>query len=650
MPIRLRYVWPLVAVALAACSATTVHTAPALLTSSTDLIDFGAQVTGSTTQRTLFFLDKGDRPVKLADPKGDSLGGVFSVLLTKTSIDPLGDVVVRVVFTPPSVQSYTTTFTFGNDSENEPAFQVTLKGSGVKGDPCAGVSCNAPPPSVCLDAQKARHFNPVGTCGGGNCSYAPSDETCANGCDNSKGACAEQPCQGVTCVQPPRPVCADANTSRNYDPSGTCANGGCHYSPIDTSCLHGCDGASGLCAGDSCIGVQCTMPPPATCASATISRGYLGQGNCANGQCSYPPVDVTCPSGCDAATGACASSACDGVTCQTPPDPVCADANTSRGFNPAGTCAMGTCSYAPLDVACPNGCDQASGLCAGDPCIGVDCTTPPDPQCLTPDKLRTFNGQGRCAHGQCAYDPVDTGCTYGCDASANACAPDPCIGVTCTDPPNGCFFAQGKCDKGGCVYSVSDGVSCDDGDPCTDGDACRQGVCSGTPKTCAKPTMDACLDATTLVKYQAAGTCDPAGVCEYPQSSVTCDFGCENGACKGNPCAGGCDDGNPCTTDTCDATGCHHAYADGDSCTTGSGDCPQGVCNSGRCNVDPTQTCVAKIQQDLCGEQDVPGVCASNGKCVVAQPPPGFQCPQCGANALCIQCTPIPGIQLTFCL
>jgi hypothetical protein len=466
------------ALALVSCSTNAVHFKPSFFAASTDVIDFGDQVSGTTAQRTVFFLNSGQRSIALSMPTGDTLGGAFVALLEKTTIDPNGDAVVRIAFSPSAVQPYSTTLTFPNDSGNEPAFVLTLKGNGTQGDPCAGLTCNTPPGGVCLDGMKARHYDP------------------------------------------------------------------------------------------------------------------------------------------------------------------------------AGVCAAGKCTYSPIDQACANGCDTASGMCAGDPCIGVACNTPPKLACIDAGTSRNFNPQGLCAVGKCSYAPIDTPCSFGCNATTGACAADPCQGVTCQTPPNGCFLPQGTCMNGGCTYSVNNGAVCDDGNACTAGDACSQGACRGTPLSCATPPADVCADAMTLWKYPAGGSCmQSAGACNYPYQQVPCVYGCANGACQNDPCAGGCDDGNACTTDYCvQGVGCHHDFADGNACTTGSGDCPVGSCSSGICQVDQTQTCVAKIQQDLCGEVDVPGVCASNGTCVVQQPPPDFMCPECGMNVLCIKCSPVPGLELHFCL
>ena len=168
-----------------------------------------------------------------------------------------------------------------------------------QGGACDQVVCNQPPAATC-EGNTARTYS--GTCEAstGQCVYAPIDTPCAAGCQ--AGACVD-PCAGVSCVTPPAPSCADANTLRTFAQTGTCTNGQCSYQPTDTNCPNGC--SAGVCQGaDLCAGKTCDTPPPPTCVGSS-QRTFAAMGACqaSTGQCQYAPTDVVCPAGC--VQGAC---------------------------------------------------------------------------------------------------------------------------------------------------------------------------------------------------------------------------------------------------------------------------------------------------------------------------------------------------------
>ena len=100
-------------------------------------------------------------------------------------------------------------------------------------------------------------------------------------------------------------------------------------------------GASGSDGGSNpCEGVTCNQPPSNTCASASTLHVYGSNGYCDAGQCIYPASDVTCPSGC--ASGACTGDPCIGVTCGNPPANVCADASNLKVYETPGSCSGGS--------------------------------------------------------------------------------------------------------------------------------------------------------------------------------------------------------------------------------------------------------------------------------------------------------------------
>jgi hypothetical protein len=402
----LRNLWAGIFLAsLCACGSDGLRLRPAFFAASSEVIDFGDVDVGDLEQRTLFVINKGEKPLTLQAPDGNTLGGIFSIVLPATGVQPMADVKAQVYFQPANAHAYETTMLLENDSANEPFFEVTLRGKGRSSDPCAGVVCTEPPPSACLDF----------------------------------------------------------GTSRYYPPFGTCVDGQCIYEPVDQVCEHQCDVATGLCQGD------------------------------------------------------------------------------------------------------------------------------------------------------------------------------PCVGVACQSPPNACFHANGTCSAGACVYTAANSLNCDDGNPCTTDDTCQEGACRGTPKDCNSPPAAACLSSSTLRQWEPVGTCDMSGNCRYDPRDVSCEYGCVNGQCQNDPCAGGCDDGNQCTNDWCEPmVGCHHDPANGASCASGSGDCPVGVCSGSTCLPQAGVTCMAEIDVDLCADVEVAGVCSSSGECVVEEVPPQFFCPGC--PGICLQC------------
>ncbi|MBX7098438.1 MAG: hypothetical protein K1X89_12045 [Myxococcaceae bacterium] len=169
-------------------------------------------------------------------------------------------------------------------------------------------------------------------------------------------------CDGVTCNAPPPPQCTSDSVLRTFTAPGTCADGACTYAPMDITCAKGC--LSGMCK-DACSGVACTTPPMPACKNASTLFTYDAQGTCTAGTCDYKRNEVPCANGC--AAGACTNqNLCMGVTCNTPPMPACMG-NTLRRYTMAGTCNPGTgqCSYGtPVDTVCPNGCANATCLSA----------------------------------------------------------------------------------------------------------------------------------------------------------------------------------------------------------------------------------------------------------------------------------------------
>lgn len=226
---------------------------------------------------------------------------------------------------------------------------------------------------------------------------------------------------------------------------------------------------------------------------------------------------------------------CRNIVCNTPP---------TQCHQPTGTCDEGQCSYelAP-GQSCNDGnaCTEADlcaadGACAGTPLV---CATPPAPTCVDGDTSRVFNPQGTCSMGSCNYISQDVSCPGMCGAVNPGLCPDPCANRVCDAPPTPCYAVPGTCDDttGACTYSVDGSITaCDDGDACTMNDACQgDGTCFGMGVVCDQPPAPTCIDATTLRTFTVNGAmCNPGtSGCDYPSVDMNCGApGCSNGACN----------------------------------------------------------------------------------------------------------------------
>jgi hypothetical protein len=352
----------------------------------------------------------------------------------------------------------------------------------TEADVCDGAgSCQgapllcAPAAPYCKDADASATQNRLG-CFDSMCQYEDVVTVCASGCDPATGLCNGDPCAGVACDAPPDACHASP---------GKCEMGRCLYALAEenTPCddFDPCTVVDRCSAAGACVGVplQCGDAPRAECLDDSTSRTYDAAGTCVVGACQYDHADQSCALGCDVGAGLCNGDPCSGVACLEPPSP-CHQA--------VGTCDGGACQYAlrtpgsscnefdPCTVA--DACD-AGGDCAG---IEMECNAPPAAECLDANTSRTYDPVGTCTAGACDYAVIDTPCALGCDASTHLCVGDPCAGVTCDEPPGPCFLDVGGCAGGNCSYAArSMGIPCVDGDVCTNGDACDgEGACLGT--------------------------------------------------------------------------------------------------------------------------------------------------------------------------
>ncbi|MCZ7685102.1 MAG: hypothetical protein M5U28_42560 [Sandaracinaceae bacterium] len=277
-----------------------------------------------------------------------------------------------------------------------------------------------------LDLDGCLEWSPPAPCGEGESCMAG---LCAEGCEDE---CSEAACAGdrfSQCGQFDRDACLDLSPGVDCRLPGTCEVGACTPS--------GCTAAP----------VVCDAPPASTCVDADTLRAFDPIGTCSDGVCSYEASEVACPDGC--ADGACAGDPCAGVTCDAPPSAECFDASTRRTYAPTGTCAGGTCTYAPTDTPCPHGC--ALGECSPDLCADVRCESPPFATCVGASTRRTYASTGTCLSGVCSYAATDTPCAEGCAAGTCTCTRS-WTTVTVEAPDATGFFPSLALDASGAVH------------------------------------------------------------------------------------------------------------------------------------------------------------------------------------------------------
>jgi len=376
-------------VGLLACGSDGLRLRPPFFAASSEVIDFGEVDVGRLEERTLFVINKGDRVLTLQPPDVNTLGGIFSIVLPASDVEPMSDVKAQVYFQPAGANAYETIMLLENDSTNEPFFEVTLRGSGKSTDPCGGVVCNGPPPSACLDFGTSRYYPPFGVCVDGQCIYEPVDQACEHQCDIDTGLCQGDPCVGVACQSPPT-TCFHA--------TGTCSAGACVYTAANSL---NCDDANPCTVSDSCqegacrgTPKQCNAPPAAACLNNGTLRQWEPVGTCdMSGNCRYNPRDVACEFGCTG--GQCQNDPCaggcdDGNPCTI--DSCQATIGCRHDANDGGSCLSGSGD-------CP------VGRCSGTTCLpqaGVTCQAEMDV-----DLCADIEIAGVCsASGECIVEDV----------------------------------------------------------------------------------------------------------------------------------------------------------------------------------------------------------------------------------------------------
>ena len=234
--------------------------------------------------------------------------------------------------------------------------------------------------------------------------------SCAGTCEDGNLCTSGDHCEAGACKPAATVLCQDGNEC-TFD--GCAAAAGCVFTPSDgAACSDG-----NPCTGDgTCEGENCNPGSPTNCDDKNPCTSDVCDG--AGGDCKHAPVDGTCGSG-----GKCVSGAC--LTC------------------PPGK-AIGAGNVCVSAVGCEGKCGAASKDGAGKQCFCDDvCADPKYNDCCADKpkwcgdgKCKPKDKQGCCGKDLCWFDSCGKQdpesalpCEYGCNATANACATDPCMGV-----------------------------------------------------------------------------------------------------------------------------------------------------------------------------------------------------------------------------
>lgn len=406
----------------------------------------------------------------------------------------------------------------------------------TENDACKAGACTAGKPVDCSAQGEACKVGSCSSTGANSHTCAVESKPAGSPCDDGKFCTEGDTCDSAgTCKAGKPRTCAELSDACNL---GACdeTKSSCVATPKGSGV--GCDDGLYCTEGEACD----------------------GKGKCAGGK----PLD------CPGDLAACKQGYCDeaGDACKTksaPAGSTCDDGNLCTSGDACGSAGC----VGPDEVSCKGdacnagACDAKTGLCK---LVPLQSGTPCDDgqKCTTKDAC---DGSGTCKGG--AWD-LGCGCQKDADCNdGNACTKDTCSGTSC-------------------VFSITNGASCDDGDPCSVTSACdATGKCiAKTEYDCSK-AGDACNDALCVAKGsepsckkvpKAAGTacsdglactskdtCTSTGVCKGSpvvcSSSKTCHVAtCDEkaGGCTDIPSSKGtsCSDGNPCTAgDVCDGAG-----------------------------------------------------------------------------------------------
>ncbi len=497
-------------------------------------IQFGESAVLKAVTVTLQVINTGNQPVAISAVKIEQESSVYSVENKSITLNPNDKLEIPLTFTPLQPIEYPATLIIQMRIGEK--VEVPIHGKGLLLDACG--NCDIPPDSKCISENQSEVYADQGDCinqgGTFTCSYSSSIVNCPAGCDDTLGKCKSGACGSAVCNTPPNQEC--------YKSEGTCTNNLCSYEPDNGKSCGGksrCSSKPGICENGVCVGSQtvCDDPPKAFCSDENHSQIYNIVGVCRLQGCEYISQIIECPNGCDQLTGFCSGDPCYRVECNVPPVEGC--------FSVPGTCLNGACDFPFIDNASCDDKDPCTenDLCANKSCNGTPkaCATPPEAQCVNAKTVKMYEPQGTCEKttGECKYVEKTQNCDFGCEDGV--CNDDPCLTMVCNTPnaPSVCYTTPGTCQNGECIYAYNNQVDCDDGNPCTSNDSCNTGMCSGVIKTCDQPPANACADNDTKRIYASSGVCSPSTDCEYSYTDTNCAAGevCVSGNCvNANTC------------------------------------------------------------------------------------------------------------------
>lgn len=171
--------------------------------------------------------------------------------------------------------------------------------------------------------------------------------------------------------------------------------------------------------------------------------------------------------------------------------------------------------------------------CEGPEC--VDASTCSD-ECSGTERQCSGDGYVECGDADgdgCREYGPRVECAAGESCDAGACVPigectDECTASACDGDT---FEECGNFDSDPCLDTIP-GTFCGTSDVCT-ARSCGASGCEAVAMLCNTPPAAECMDADTMIVFDAPGTCALPGGCSYPSRTIDCP-GCP--AC--DPCAG----------------------------------------------------------------------------------------------------------------
>ncbi|MBN2497340.1 MAG: hypothetical protein JXR96_22305 [Deltaproteobacteria bacterium] len=463
-----------------------------------------------------------------------------------------------------------------DDTDCDDGDSCTLGDVCTDGD-CGGapMQCTSPPDNDCQDETILIVYAGNGSCADGQCSYGSSEVDCGqDGCLEQAGddACGTDPCAGVTCDDPPDPTCANATTRRWWD-GGRCVSGTCEYDHHDQSCTYGC--TAGQCNADPCQGVTCNDPPANRCEDASTLRQYDASGTCSGGECAYGSHLVSCDHGCDnGRCNDCVPDTCGANNCGSMPDGCggtlhCGGCSDSQEDCESNVCVCnheecgGDCCAAgqvcnPGNACCTPitcGADRCGSMMNG--CgSSMNCGGCSDPQEDCESTYCVCNNAecsgDCCAAGQVCYSGAccTPSCSGRCGGASNGCG-----GQCGLDCPSGEYCdGAGYCQD--CDVAQHCGPSCVDCSDNDSGHACVGGAC-GCNSGGDCPAGLTCHTSTHLCGPSAESNCHDGA--DNDNDGRT---DCEDGDCLGRMCDLSAYSGSTCyglTCRECDTFTCTHS-------------------------------------------------------------------------------------------